>query len=266
MNKEEEYFEINKALWNEKTQIHADSNFYGMDAFKSGQTTLKSIEIDLLGDISNKTLLHLQCHFGQDTLSLARMGAKATGLDISDEAVNLARDLNNELGLDAEFVCCDLYSAKEHINKQFDIVFSSYGTIGWLPDINRWAEIVNHFLKPGGKFVFVELHPFIWMHDDSFKKIAYSYFNQDPIIEVNPGTYAQQDADIEMTEIGWNHGLAEVISALLKQGLRLNHFEEFNYSPHNCFKDMAEIKPGQFVIKHFEDKAPMTYSVVFTKD
>jgi SAM-dependent methyltransferase len=263
--KEEEFFDLNKKLWNAKTKIHADSDFYEMDEFKKGKSTLKSIEVDLLGDLKDQSILHLQCHFGQDTLSLSRLGAKATGLDISDKAIELAKNLNHELKLDAEFVCCDLYSAKDYISKKFDIVFSSYGTIGWLPDINRWAEIVSHFIKPGGKFVFVELHPFIWMYDEKFKNVIYSYFNSDPIIEKTPGTYAQQDAEIEMTEIGWNHALSEVINALLKVGLRLDHFEEFNYSPHNCFLGTKELAPGKFVIEHLGDQAPMTYSLSMTK-
>ncbi|MBT8326791.1 MAG: class I SAM-dependent methyltransferase [Bacteroidia bacterium] len=261
----ESYLDINKKLWNEKTAIHVRSDFYELEDFMKGKSSLKDIELAILGDIKGKSILHLQCHFGQDSLSLARMGAKVTGVDISDKSIEKAIELNEQLGLDAEFFCCDVYSSKDVINKKFDIVFSSYGTIGWLPDIEKWADIVSHFIKPEGRFVFAELHPAIWMYDAEFKNIIYSYFNGDPIVETTPGTYADQSAAIEMKEIGWNHALSEVIGALLRQGLTLNHFEEFNYSPHHCFQGMKELSPGKYIIAHIGDKLPMTYALEMIK-
>ena len=257
-----EYFDINRRLWNEKTEIHLKSNFYEMDAFLKGKNTLKPIEMKLLEDIKGKSILHLQCHFGQDSLSLSRLGAKVTGLDISDKSIETARKLNDQLGLDAHFVCSDLFSAKEHIDEKFDIVFTTYGTIGWLPDMNKWADVISHFMKPGGKFIFVELHPLIWMYDDKFEQILFSYFNKEARVEVSPGTYANQEADIHLEEVGWNHPLSEVITALMSKKLKLMHFEEFNYSPHKCFKGMTEISDGQFIIKSIGNKVPMTYSLV----
>jgi 2-polyprenyl-3-methyl-5-hydroxy-6-metoxy-1,4-benzoquinol methylase len=115
----------------------------------------KSIELELLGNVKGLSILHLQCHFGQDSLSLARMGAHVTGIDLSDKAIKTAQELNAELHLNAEFICSDIYDLPQHLNKQFDIVFTSYGTIGWLPDLNKWAQIIHHFLKPEGKFIFV---------------------------------------------------------------------------------------------------------------
>ncbi|MGB0850164.1 MAG: class I SAM-dependent methyltransferase [Bacteroidia bacterium] len=260
----ENYFETNKKLWNEKTEIHLKSDFYEMVDFRKGKSSLKPIELELLGDIRGKSILHLQCHFGQDSLSLAKMGAKVTGLDISDKSIDTARQLNDELGLDAKFVCSDVYSAKEHIHEKYDIVFTSYGTIGWLPDMDKWADIVSHFMKPDGKFIFVELHPAIWMYNDTFDKIEFSYFNIEPIIEVIPGTYAEQEAEIAMEEIGWNHPLSEVMTSLMKQNLKLQHFEEFDYSPHKCFKGMIEKAPGQYIIESIGNKLPMTYSLVMS--
>lgn len=260
----ENYFETNKKLWNEKTDIHLKSDFYEMDDFRKGKSSLKPIELELLGDIKGKSILHLQCHFGQDSLSLAKLGAKVTGLDISDKSIETARQLNDELGLDAKFVCSDVYSAKDHINEKFDIVFTSYGTIGWLPDMDKWADIIAHFMKPDGKFIFVELHPAIWMYNDTFDKIEFSYFNVEPIIEVIPGTYAEQEAEIAMEEIGWNHPLSEVMTSLMNQDLRLQHFEEFDYSPHKCFKGMIEKAPGQYIIEAMGNKLPMTYSLVMS--
>jgi len=261
----ENYKDINKKLWDAKTEIHIKSEFYGMDSFLAGETSLKEIELDLLRDISGKSILHLQCHFGQDSLSLARMGAKVTGLDISDIAIEKAKILSTQMNLAADFVCCDVYSAKEHIHQKFDVVFATYGTIGWLPDIYKWADIVCHFLNPGGRLVFVELHPMLWMYDATFTTIIHRYFNTGPIIEETPGTYADKQADIQLQEIGWNHGLAEVISALLAKGLVLNDFKEYDYSPHNCFLGMEEVGRSRYVIEHLGNKLPMTYSLVMIK-
>ncbi|PCJ63719.1 MAG: SAM-dependent methyltransferase [Bacteroidetes bacterium] len=256
------YLDVNRQLWNKKTPIHLKSDFYELEDFKKGKSTLKSIELELLGDVQGKSILHLQCHFGQDSMSLSRMGAKVTGLDISDVAIDEAKKLNEELGLDTKFVCADVYSAKEHIEEKFDIVFTTYGTIGWLPNMDKWADIVSHFIKPDGKFLFVEFHPTVWMFDDNFKNISFSYFNIEPIVEESSGTYAQQDAEIQMEEVGWNHSLSEVFTSLMDKGLKISHFKEYDYSPHNCFKNMEERASDEFIITSIGDKLPMCYSLV----
>src|SRR5687767_3921500 len=135
MDKSQNYIEINRALWNERTRHHVSSAFYDMEGFMAGNTSLKEIELPLLGDVKGKSVLHLQCHFGQDSLSLSRMGAKVTGIDLSEAAIEKAREINKDLGLDAEFIVSDVYETPSKLNKQFDIVFTTYGTIGWLPDM-----------------------------------------------------------------------------------------------------------------------------------
>ncbi len=177
MNSNEDYLAINKNTWNTKTPVHLNSEFYGLEEFIKGKTSLKQIELDLLGEVKGKKILHLQCHFGQDTLSLARMGAEVTGVDFSDTAIKEANLLTQKINQSARFICCDVYSLPEHLDEEFDLVYTSYGTIGWLPDLNKWAQIIHRFLKPGGKFVFVEFHPVVWMFDDNFKEIKYNYFN-----------------------------------------------------------------------------------------
>jgi 2-polyprenyl-3-methyl-5-hydroxy-6-metoxy-1,4-benzoquinol methylase len=259
------YLEENKSLWNKRVPVHIESDFYGMKEFLQGKSSLKSIELDLLGDVKGKSILHLQCHFGQDSISLARMGAMVTGVDFSETAVEKARSINDELKTNAEFVCCDVYSLKEHLNKKFDIVFTSYGTIGWLPDLDKWANIVSHFLKPGGSFVFAEFHPVVWMFDDDVKEVKYSYFNAETIITESEGTYTNRKADIKAKEYGWNHSLDEVITALLNEGLQLNSFKEFDFSPYNCFKNMEEFSPGKFRFIHIGNKIPMVYALVAGK-
>jgi SAM-dependent methyltransferase len=256
-----DYISINKALWDEKTRHHIVSGFYRMDEFLSGRSSLNEVELGLLGNVQGRSVLHLQCHFGQDTLSLSRMGAKATGVDFSEVAIAKARELNEQLGLDARFVCADIYDLPRLSAQQYDVVLASYGTIGWLPDMQRWAQVVAHSLKPGGIFVFVEFHPVVWMFDPEFQKISYSYFNKEAIVETNTGTYADRKADMQGTEIGWNHSLAEVMQGLMDHGLDIVSFHEYDHAPYNCFRDMVEVAPGRYAIKGLEDKLPMIYAL-----
>lgn len=259
------YLEINKKTWNEKTEIHVNSDFYANEDFLSGKSSLNTIELDLLGDISEKSILHLQCHFGQDTLSFSRMGAKATGVDLSDNAIAKAREFNTQLNLDAKFICCDIYDLPNYLNEQFDIVFTSYGTIGWFPDLEKWAKIISLFLKPNGQFIMADFHPVVWMFDNDFKDIYYNYFNIEPIIEEETGTYANKEASIETKTITWNHPTSEVLNALIKSGLVINSFNEYDYSPYNCFNETEEFEKGKFRIKHLENKIPMVFSISATK-
>ncbi len=259
------YVAINKSSWNNKVDAHFASEFYDVDGFLRGNTSLNSIELDLLGDLQGKRVLHLQCHFGQDTISLARLGAKATGVDLSDKAIERARELAVRAGCSATFVCCNLYELPKHLEEPFDIVYTSYGTIGWLPDLHKWAKIVSIFLKPNGKFVFVEFHPVVWMFDDKFSKIGYSYFNTGAIIETESGTYADRDAPITKQYVMWNHGIGEVLNSLIQSGLAIDAFAEFDYSPYNCFKETVEVEDKKFRIGHLGNKIPMVYSIVATK-
>jgi SAM-dependent methyltransferase len=260
-----DYLAANKELWNKRTEHHVGSAFYDMESFMAGKNSLKEIELPLLGNVQGKSILHLQCHFGQDSLSLARMGAQVTGIDLSDAAITKAREINTSLGTQAEFICCDVYSLKEHLHKKFDIVFTSYGTIGWLPDMDQWAGIVQHFLNPGGEFIMAEFHPLVWMYNNEFTEIGYSYFNTGPIIEESTGTYTDRNAPIQYTEYGWNHALEEVFTALLNQGLQLQVFKEYNYSPYNCFSNMVQEGEDCYVIPALGRKAPMVYAMKWKK-
>jgi len=255
------YIEINRALWNERTVHHLKSDFYDMEGFLAGKSSLKDIELGLLGDVAGKSLLHLQCHFGMDTMSWAREGAHCTGVDLSNEAIDLATKINSELNLDAEFICCNVYDLKTHLDKKFDIVFTSYGTIGWLPDLDAWADIVAHFLKPGGTFYMIDFHPTLWMMDDNLEKIKYNYFNTEIITEEISGTYTDRDAPIRSIEHGWNHPFAEILTALLKQGLQIQLFHEFPYSHYNCFNNLEQGEDGNWYIKGMNKKMPMMYSI-----
>ena len=153
MNNFEKHLNTNKNLWNNKVAHHVASDFYKMDDFLNGKTSLNTIELDLLGNIEGKSVLHLQCHFGQDSISLARLGAKVTAIDFSEIAIEKAKEIATQTNTNVDFICCNIYDLSNFLNKKFDVVFTSYGTIGWLPDIIKWANIVSHYLKPKGQFV-----------------------------------------------------------------------------------------------------------------
>jgi 2-polyprenyl-3-methyl-5-hydroxy-6-metoxy-1,4-benzoquinol methylase len=259
------YQSTNRDAWNKRVSAHLASDFYDVESWKSGKTSLNEIELALLGDVSGKSILHLQCHFGQDSLSLARIGAKVVGVDLSDEAIKTAQQLNQELGLDAQFVVSDILELIGKIGQKFDMVFTSYGTIGWLPDLNKWAETIAHYLKPNGKLIFAEFHPIVWMFDDDFERVSYCYFNDAAIVETTSGTYADTEAPIEKTEISWNHGLGEVFQALKKNGLQVEDFKEYDYSPYNCFSGMKKLDEQRFIIKKHGNKLPMVYSLTAIK-
>jgi ubiquinone/menaquinone biosynthesis C-methylase UbiE len=264
MVNESEMFQTNKQGWDERVDVHLKSEFYEMAAFRKGKTSLNKEELEALGDVSGKSLLHLQCHFGQDTLSWARKGAIVTGVDISSEALKAAREISSDLGIPATFIESNILNLKENLSDKFEIVFTSYGTIGWLNDLDKWASIVHHFLKSGGTFYMIDFHPYVWMWNDERSKIEYNYFNTEaPIIVQEKGTYADPDAEVERTEYSWNHGMSEIISALLKAGLELEEFHEYPFSNYNVFPKMKPAGEGRWVFDELGEKVPYMYSLEF---
>ena len=265
MQQYQNYFEANKELWNKRTTVHKDSSFYDVPSFMQGKNSLTPIELNELGDVSGKKILHLQCHFGMDSLSLARMGAEVTGVDLSDEAIAEARHLNEQLGLNAKFICCNVYDLPKHLVEKFDIVFNTYGVVGWLPDLESWAQMISRYLKPGGYFYLAEFHPVIWMFDDDFTHIKYYYQNRELIETDSTGTYTDRDAPIAAKEYSWNHSLSEVINSLIAAGLELEFLNEYSYSPYPCFNKVVQGADGNWRIRGLEDKIPMVYSVKAVK-
>ena len=260
-----DYIKINKKLWNNRVDYHLNSDFYDVEGFLNGKSSLNAIELNLLGNIEGKNILHIQCHFGQDTISLARLGAKTTGVDLSDKAIRIAKELAFKSNVDSTFVCCDVYNLPNYLEEKFDIVFTSYGVIGWLPDLDKWAKIVSKYLKRNGKFIFLEFHPVVWMFDDDFQKIKYNYFNHAAIIEVERGTYADRNADIEQKHVTWNHSISEVVNNLVRNGLEIKSLDEFDYSPYSCFKHTVEFESKKYRIQHLDNKIPMVYSIEAVK-
>jgi 2-polyprenyl-3-methyl-5-hydroxy-6-metoxy-1,4-benzoquinol methylase len=253
-----DYLTSNKATWNARTQVHVASKFYDVDGFLNGASSLTEIETNELPDVNGKTLLHLQCHFGLDSLSWARKGAIVTGVDLSDSAIEKANELASAINVDARFICHDVYQFGELVKPEFDIVFTSFGVICWLPDLTLWAETIANSLKSGGLFYMAEFHPF----NDVVE--GYGYFNRaQPDIE-QEGTYTENCDGTEHTVVTWAHPISDVINALLAAGLQLKHFNEFDYSPYNCFAglslDESSEVPRYQMVKN-NQAMPLVYSL-----
>lgn len=256
-----DYTRINKTWWNAITPIHSKSSLYNLRKFKKGATSLQKLEIEELGNIKGKTVLHLLCHFGMDSLSLVRMGARVTGVDLSDESITLAQSLSNELHIPAEFICSDIYKLPKVLHKKFDIIFMSYGVLLWLSSIEKWAEIINHFLKKGGILYIVELHPFtnILSYD---MKMQYDYFDRGPFLDDAQGSYTDWKDKTKGVTYEWSYTTADIINSLIRVGLRIEFFHEFPYTMYNQFPGfMKKNKKGQYVLKNTKIQLPLLFSL-----
>ena len=230
-----DYYETNKKRWNELVGIHADSEEYDIDGFIAGKNSLQDIELRILGDVKGKSLLHLQCHFGMNTISWSRLGVKATGVDFSETAIELARELAKKTGMDTNFVCSNVYDLRNYLTGQFDIVFTSIGVLCWLQDIEEWARIIAHFLKPGGTFLLVESHPFMWVFDDEGEELSIkcSYWHTKEPNEWNEnGTYANKDAKVKNKKsYEWQHTVSDILNSLIEAGLVIENIGEYPQLP-----------------------------------
>ena len=228
----EPYFAANLARWDESVAIHAASRGYHLEGYLRGEKTLYATEMDEVGDVTGKTLLHLQCHFGMDTLAWARLGATVTGIDFSPEAVSRARRLAEEIGVgDARFIESNIYDAPEVLDERFDVVYTGIGALNWLPDIRSWARVAAGFVKPGGFLYVYEGHPMLWAldeeRDDEPFQLKYPYFEAAQPTEWDwDETYTDGPKLKNTRGYEWNHGLGEIVSALIEAGLRLEFLHE----------------------------------------
>lgn len=255
---------FNQELWDNLVKVHVNSEFYDVPSFLKGKCSLDEIQLELLEDVKGRSVLHLQCHFGQDTLSLARMGACVTGVDFSRVAIETARDFNDRLQLNAKFVHSDVNQLDKFLEGEFNIVYASYGVIGWHSDLEKWARIVSHFMKRGGRFCFAEFHPILWMLNDDHSTIAYSYFKSNPIINEGQKSYAEPEAGHLGTSYCWNHSLSELLQAIETHGLIVRKFKEYDYMPFRMFQDVTE-KNGRYYVRGLEHKLPLVYSFVASR-
>jgi SAM-dependent methyltransferase len=265
----DEYLKANQKLWDEWTGEHEKSPFYDVEGFKAGKERLKSIELEEVGDVRSRKLLHLQCHFGLDTLAWARRGASVTGVDLSTESIALAESLSRELKLPATFVCADILTLPEHLQDQFDIVFTSYGILHWLRDLNRWAQVISYFLKPGGFFYIVEDHPFMRVFssdpEQGIKADNPYFFSEDPYRAETAGSYATNFEGEKRTYYMWDHSLGEVINALIGAGLHIEFLHEFPFALRAKFPTMVRSDDGYWRFTREHNMIPLLFSLKATK-
>lgn len=257
----------NRALWDELTRIHgAPSRYYDVEAFKAGGVSLRTIERAEVGDVRGKTLLHLQCHFGLDTLSWARLGARVTGIDFSEPAIARARQLAAECALEARFVCADLDELADGIGETFDLVFTSYGTTVWLPDLERWAQLIARSLRPGGMFYIIDGHPFSMClsndADPAVLRVATPYFHAaEPTRYEGSVDYAVKTAPVSLPSYEWSHGLGEIVTALAGAGLRIAFLHEFPCCDGEYLRNMRQDSDGWWWLADERIRIPHSYSI-----
>jgi len=263
-NDDRQKMNVNLGYWNEVVPVHAGSKFYNMAGFVAGGNTLNTLERGEVGDVAGKSLLHLQCHFGMDTLSWARLGAKVTGMDYSTEAIRKARELASNSGLQANFVCCNLYDLPQHLEGQFDVVFTSYGVLGWLPDLREWARIAASYVKPGGIFYIAEFHPFAYVFDDESDHLShrYPYFSKGAMHFEFDGTYADHDARLQHREdYEWNYPLGEVVSTLIDAGLVIEFLHEHAFTVFEQLPFLVKTEDGVWCFPDGIEPIPLMFSL-----
>ncbi|HSR24219.1 MAG TPA: class I SAM-dependent methyltransferase [Candidatus Eisenbacteria bacterium] len=234
--------EANRRMWDERVDVHRRSAYYDLDGFREGRSSLRAVELEELGDVAGRSLLHLQCHFGLDTLSLARLGARVAGVDFSEPAVALARRLAGELGIDARFIQSDVYELTRVLHEQFDVVFTSHGVLCWLPDVRAWARVVARFLRPGGTFVIVDGHPIATCFEevDGRLDLVYPLFQREPFELVSTSTYADADAVLPArTNYQWSWTVGGMVTALIDAGLRVERLRELPLDTWRRFPSMT---------------------------
>jgi SAM-dependent methyltransferase len=269
-------FAVNRAHWDERAPAHAASPDYAVARFVDDPDFLSDVvrfDLPRLGDVRGLLGVHLQCHIGTDTVSLARLGATMTGLDFSPPALVEARKLAAALDLDVDFVESDLYGAPDVLpNGTFDLVFTGIGALCWLPDIKRWAAVVAALLKPGGRLFLREGHPMMWAladeRTDDLLVVDYPYFETvEPIVSNIPGSYVQVEAELKATESrSWNHGLGEIVTALLDAGLTLTMLVEHDSVPWKALPHGLELTAlKEWRLSERPERLPQSYTLQAVK-
>jgi SAM-dependent methyltransferase len=251
---DEDYRRVNRALWDERGPAHAASPDYNVRRFVDDPTFLSDVvrfDLPLLGAVNGLDGVHLQCHIGTDTVSLARLGARMTGLDFSASSLTEARALADAVASDVRFVEAEVYDAVDVLGRErFDLVYTGVGALGWLPDIRRWGAVVGDLLRPGGRLFMREGHPVLWAladpREDRLLALEHPYFERaEPTVWEGEGTYVETDVEFTQTRsMEWNHGLAEIVTALLDAGLTLTGLVEHDSVPWNALPGQMERIPG----------------------
>ncbi|GAA0463737.1 class I SAM-dependent methyltransferase [Streptomyces olivaceiscleroticus] len=260
----------NRELWECWTPLKAASAQYDLDGFRSGGSRMRALERAEVGPVRGRSLLHLQCHVGVDTLSWARLGARVTGVDFSSEGVATARSLAADIDPTAVFVEADVLDLPAHLDGTYDIVYTSHGVLGWLPDLTRWAEVVAHFTAPGG-FVYVfESHPAAWMLDNRDQeprlRLRYSYFGEaEPLSFEYRSPIAVPDQQVPGVEYAWGHSLGDVVSALAAAGMRIEFLHEWPFVAWRLLPFMEEDADGWWRLPEGLPAMPLSFSLRASK-
>jgi SAM-dependent methyltransferase len=257
----------NRQMWDETVPLHMRSALYDVPSFRKGRNTLHPLEIASLRPVSGRSLLHLQCHFGLDTLSWARLGAEVTGVDFSGPAIRAARRLSKETGVPARFIRSNIYDLPDRLRGRFDIVYTAKGAVWWLPDLPRWARVVARFLKPGGRFFLLEDHPI----SDILRVVGktrgvmprFPYFTPRPQRDVSQGTYAAPEARLKHhLSYGWVHPISEFPNALIEAGLELRYLREYPYTYWRKFPSMLPTREGWWRLSQGSGRFPLMFSLL----
>jgi SAM-dependent methyltransferase/3-hydroxyisobutyrate dehydrogenase-like beta-hydroxyacid dehydrogenase len=257
----------NRVNWDERVGIHVRSDFYDVERWLREQPGPREWEVAALGDVSGLSVVHLQCHFGLDTLAWARAGATVTGVDFSPAAITAARELAEKAGLGdrATFVCADVENAADALGGQtFDVASVSLGALCWLPSVERWAEQVAMVVRPGGRLYIHDSHPLSWALADDRLTVEHTYFEeQRPFVSESPRTYTDSDAPIgNQRTYEWNHGLGEVVSALIDHGFAIELLEEHDWTVWRRFPWLEEQPDGRWVTPPGRPRAPLSFTIV----
>lgn len=254
--------EGNRALWDELTPVHLRS--YGVERFLAGERWLPEQILREVGPVKGLSLLHLQCHFGLDTLAWSREGARVTGVDFSPIAIDAALELSDRVEIPAQFICSDIYELPGKLDETFDIVFTSIGVLCWLKDLDRWAQIVAQFLQPGGVFYIMDGHPLLYTFDDAGRwQFTISYFHQDEpyIWEEGDPDYMDPNYIPKHPSYEWQWSVSDIINAILKAGLRLEFFNEFDALSDPVYPEMTQREDGLYSLSDMPVPLPILFSL-----
>lgn len=266
----DEYTSANRAKWEDRVPIHLASAFYDIEGWLAQERGPRPWELEALGDVRGLDLVHLQCHFGLDTLQLARAGARVTGVDFSPTAIAHARDLAERSGLAdrATFVEADVLRASDELSREaFDIVYVSLGSLCWLPSVERWAAQVEALLRPAGRLYLHDSHPLAWALADDELRIEHTYFEEEePYVDDSGLTYADGDARLDNTRsYEWNHSLGEIISAVVAHGLVVDGLMEHDWTVWPRFPWLVETDDGRWATPPGEPRAALSFTLVAGK-
>ncbi len=272
------YREANRARWDESVAVHAASEFYGVDRFLSGESTLLPLDIEEVGNVAGNSLLHLQCHFGLDTLSWARLGAEVVGVDFAPAAVETAREIAQRAGLNAAFVESELYASPDVLAGRlgsFDVVYVNLGALCWLPDVAGWAAVCAGFLNEGGRLYVRDVHPITFSLDDEASegelRLRYPYFEtEEPLHWSGDGDYTDPSATFEHQEsYEWNHGVGEIVTALIDAGLQIDFLHEQDWTVYPALPWLVETETGVWRLPEIggnpDRRLPLMFSLRATK-